>query len=38
MEHRQYPIDQDAAGRTVGIYHDLEEVTEVLVSLLDSGA
>jgi len=38
MEHRQYPIDQDAAGRTVGIYHDLEEVTAVLVSLLDSGA
>jgi HAD superfamily hydrolase (TIGR01509 family) len=38
MEHRQYPIDQDAVGRTVGIYHDLEEVTEVLVSLLDSGA
>jgi HAD superfamily hydrolase (TIGR01509 family) len=38
MEHRQYPIDQDAAGRTVGIYHALDEVTEKLVALLDDGA
>jgi beta-phosphoglucomutase-like phosphatase (HAD superfamily) len=38
MEHVQYPIDQDAASRTVGIYHDLDEVTAVLVGLLDDGA
>lgn len=38
MEHRQYPIDQDAAGRTVGIYHDLDAVTAKLVALLDDGA
>jgi HAD superfamily hydrolase (TIGR01509 family) len=37
MEHVQYPIDQDAASRTVGIYHDLDEVTAVLVGLLDGG-
>lgn len=37
MEHAQYPIDQDAAGRTVGIYHGLDEVTDKLVALLDAG-
>lgn len=36
MEHPQYPIDQDAAGRTVGVYHALDEVTEKLVALLDN--
>jgi HAD superfamily hydrolase (TIGR01509 family) len=37
MEHPQYPIDQDAAGRTVAIYHALDEVTAALVALLDAG-
>jgi HAD superfamily hydrolase (TIGR01509 family) len=37
MEHAQYPIDQDAVARTVGIYHGLDEVTEKLVALLDAG-
>lgn len=36
MEHARYPIDQDAAARTVGVYHALDEVTKVLVRLLDS--
>jgi HAD superfamily hydrolase (TIGR01509 family) len=36
MEHARYPIDQDAVARTVGVYHALEEVTKVLVRLLDS--
>jgi len=36
MEHEQYPIDSDAAGRTYGVYHALGEVTEVMVRLLDS--
>ncbi|GLP79289.1 HAD family hydrolase [Mycobacterium antarcticum] len=38
MEHHQYPIDADAASRTVGIYHALDEVTAVLVRLLDGSA
>jgi HAD superfamily hydrolase (TIGR01509 family) len=37
MEHAQYPIDHDAAGRTVGIYHALDEVTAKLVAMLDAG-
>ncbi len=35
MEHAQYPIDHDAASRTFGVYHGLDEVTHVLVRLLD---
>ncbi|KAA0082768.1 HAD family phosphatase [Mycolicibacterium sp. P9-64] len=37
MEHSQYPIDTDAAHRTVGIYHRLDDVTEALVRYLDEG-
>jgi HAD superfamily hydrolase (TIGR01509 family) len=36
MEHARYPLDMDAAGRTVGIYHALDEVAEALVRLLDT--
>jgi HAD superfamily hydrolase (TIGR01509 family) len=36
MEHPQYPIDGDAKGRTVGVYHSLDEVTDVLVGYLDA--
>ena len=36
MEHARYPIDPDAAGRTVGVFHALDEVTAELVALLDS--
>lgn len=37
MEHPQYPIDLDAAGRVIGVYHTLHDVTDVLVWFLDDG-
>jgi beta-phosphoglucomutase-like phosphatase (HAD superfamily) len=37
IEHPQYPVDLDAAGRTLGIYNSLEHVADVLLWFLDEG-
>jgi beta-phosphoglucomutase-like phosphatase (HAD superfamily) len=36
MEHPQYPVDHDAAGRAAGLYHSLGDITALLVDFLDA--